>query len=32
MKGYAPFLLAAIEIERGAAAPGGQEQKENMRR
>jgi len=32
MKGYAPFLLAAIEIERGAAAPGPQEQKENMRR
>jgi unsaturated rhamnogalacturonyl hydrolase len=32
MKGYAPFLLAAIELERGAAAPGPQEQKENMRR
>jgi unsaturated rhamnogalacturonyl hydrolase len=32
MKGYAPFLLAAIELERSAAAPGPQEQKENKRR
>ncbi len=31
IKGYAPFLLAAIELERGAAAAGG-EQKENVRR
>ena len=31
IKGYAPFLLAAIELERGAAAAGG-EQKENIRR
>ncbi len=32
MKGYAPFLLAAIELERAASAAGGQEQKENTRR
>ena len=31
MKGDAPFLLAALELERGAAAAGG-EQKENVRR
>ncbi|HEX7574144.1 MAG TPA: hypothetical protein VF514_13720 [Bacteroidota bacterium] len=32
IKGYAPFLLAAIELERAAAAAGGQQQKENTRR
>ena len=31
MKGYAPFLLAAIELERRAAASGGGD-KENIRR
>ena len=32
MKGYAPLLLAAIELERSRPAPGGQKQKENTRR
>lgn len=32
MKGYAPLLLAAIELERGGPAAGGQEHKENTRR
>jgi rhamnogalacturonyl hydrolase YesR len=32
MKGYAPFLLAAIEIEKAAAPPGGQGRQENTPR
>ena len=32
IKGYAPFLLAAIEIERGGATPGGSKDQEDLRR
>ena len=32
MKGYAPFLLAAIELERGGAASAGQEHRKGERR
>ncbi len=32
MKGYGPFLLAAIELERGLAAAGGKEHGEEKRR